>query len=33
MIRKRFYRTLYFQVLVAIAGGVLLGIFYPHAAA
>src|SRR3979411_518627 len=32
MIRKRFYRTLYFQVLVAIAGGVLLGIFYPHAA-
>jgi aerobic C4-dicarboxylate transport protein len=28
----KLYRTLYFQVLVAIAAGVLLGIFYPHAA-
>jgi aerobic C4-dicarboxylate transport protein len=28
----RFYRTLYFQVLVGIALGVLLGIFYPHTA-
>jgi aerobic C4-dicarboxylate transport protein len=28
----KFHRTLYFQVLVAIAAGVLLGIFYPHAA-
>ena len=27
-----FYRTLYFQVLLAIAAGVLLGIFYPHTA-
>jgi aerobic C4-dicarboxylate transport protein len=27
-----FHRTLYFQVLVAIALGILLGIFYPHLA-
>jgi aerobic C4-dicarboxylate transport protein len=27
-----FYRTLYFQVLVGIALGVLLGVLYPHAA-
>jgi aerobic C4-dicarboxylate transport protein len=32
MIRTRIYRTLYFQVLVAIAAGVLLGVFYPHVA-
>jgi aerobic C4-dicarboxylate transport protein len=32
MIRTRIYRTLYFQVLVAIAAGVLLGVFYPHIA-
>jgi aerobic C4-dicarboxylate transport protein len=32
MPRGSFYRTLYFQVLVGIALGVLLGIFYPHAA-
>jgi aerobic C4-dicarboxylate transport protein len=30
MSRTRIYSTLYFQVLVAIAVGVLLGIFYPH---
>jgi aerobic C4-dicarboxylate transport protein len=30
--RVRFYRSLYFQVLLAIAAGVLLGIFYPHLA-
>jgi Na+/H+-dicarboxylate symporter len=27
---KNLYRTLYFQVLVAIALGVLLGYFYPE---
>jgi aerobic C4-dicarboxylate transport protein len=32
MSRGGFYRTLYFQVLVGIALGVLLGILYPHAA-
>jgi aerobic C4-dicarboxylate transport protein len=32
MPRGRFYRTLYFQVLIGIALGVLLGILYPHAA-
>jgi aerobic C4-dicarboxylate transport protein len=32
MPRGKFYRTLYFQVLVGIALGVLLGIFYPHVA-
>jgi len=32
IIRTRIYRTLYFQVLVAIAAGVLLGVFYPHLA-
>ncbi len=31
MIRKKFYRTLYFQVLAAIAAGIVLGIFYPAA--
>jgi aerobic C4-dicarboxylate transport protein len=30
--RTKLYRTLYFQVLLAIAAGVLLGVFYPHAA-
>jgi aerobic C4-dicarboxylate transport protein len=29
----RIYRTLYFQVIVAIAAGVLLGVLYPHVAA
>ena len=32
MNQGRFYRTLYFQVLVAISAGVLLGIFYPQLA-
>jgi len=32
MVRTRIYRSLYFQVLVAIAAGVLLGVFYPHVA-
>jgi aerobic C4-dicarboxylate transport protein len=30
--RPRFHRTLYFQVLVGIALGIALGIFYPHTA-
>ncbi|HTB90430.1 MAG TPA: cation:dicarboxylase symporter family transporter, partial [Steroidobacteraceae bacterium] len=29
---KNLYRSLYFQVLVAIALGILLGLFYPDAA-
>ncbi len=32
MIRAKLYRTLYFQVLAAIAAGILLGVLYPHAA-
>ena len=32
MIRTKFYRTLYFQVLAAIAAGIALGVLYPHAA-
>src|SRR6185369_1269290 len=32
MVRTRIYRTLYFQVVVAIIIGVLLGIYYPHVA-
>ena len=32
MVRTRIYRTLYFQVVVAIVIGVLLGIYYPHVA-
>jgi aerobic C4-dicarboxylate transport protein len=32
MVRTRIYRSLYFQVLVAIAAAVLLGVFYPHVA-
>ncbi len=32
MKRTKLYRTLYFQVLVAIAAGIVLGIFHPHAA-
>ena len=31
MQKKRFYQHLYFQVLTAIAGGILLGYFYPQA--
>src|SRR2546430_16356000 len=32
MITTKIYKSLYFQVLVAIAIGVLFGIFYPHLA-
>jgi len=32
MVRTRIYRSLYFQVLIAILAGVLLGLLYPHAA-
>jgi aerobic C4-dicarboxylate transport protein len=32
MVWNRIYQTLYFQVLLAIVAGVLLGVFYPHAA-
>jgi aerobic C4-dicarboxylate transport protein len=31
--RTAFHRTLYFRVLIGIAAGVLLGVFYPHAGA